>query len=322
MQLWSAVLASVLSFGAIVSASEYDSKSLAKLVGSDGLIKLNDNTFADIVTGPRDYAIAVLLTAAAPQFGCAFCHVIGPQFAKVARSWHDENPSGDGLFFAIADLPDNQQIYQMLGLTHAPNLWIYPPTTKKHGIETGYNHYEFPTYEEQALPLIGYIQANFGKTVTIREPVDYSRIIVTLIGLLVSVGAFAVFRKQVFFVFRSTKVWTALSLIAVLLFTSGYMFNVIRRTPNVGGSPNNIQYFVPGHSNQVAIETQIIAVVYAVMAFSVIALIARVPRLKISAAQAVAAAILSIVFLVGLSVIVNAFKLKNGGYPFSILKIF
>lgn len=319
MRFWNLAL---LAFGAIASAAKYDSASLAKLVGPDGLIRLNDKTYDDVVSGPSDYTVAVLLTAAAPQFGCSFCKIIGPQFATLARSWHQDHPSGDGLFFAIADLPDNRAVYGKLGLTHAPNLWFYPASKTKHGPETGYDAYEFPPYETQIEGLVAYIHNTFGKTITVREPVDYSRLIGTVAGLVVSIAAFTAFRKQVMWALHSTKLWTALSLMCVLLFTSGHMFNVIRRTPQVGGGPGGIQYFVGGYSNQVAIETQIIAVMYAVMAFTVIALLIRVPALGSSTAQTGVAAALSIVFVLALSFVVSAFRIKNGGYPFTLIPLF
>ena len=61
-------------------------------------------------------------------------------------------------------------------------------------------------------------------------------------------------------VLQNRNLWAAFSLIAVLLFTSGHMFNHIRKVPYVSGDgKGGISYFAGGFSNQFGLESQIVA---------------------------------------------------------------
>jgi oligosaccharyltransferase complex subunit gamma len=61
-------------------------------------------------------------------------------------------------------------------------------------------------------------------------------------------------------IIQNRNVWAAISLIAILLFTSGHMFNHIRKVPYVAGDGHGgVSYFAGGFSNQFGLETQIVA---------------------------------------------------------------
>jgi len=61
-------------------------------------------------------------------------------------------------------------------------------------------------------------------------------------------------------ILQNRKLWAAISLITILLFTSGHMFNHIRKVPYVSGDgKGGINYFAGGFSNQFGLETQIVA---------------------------------------------------------------
>jgi hypothetical protein len=63
-------------------------------------------------------------------------------------------------------------------------------------------------------------------------------------------------------VIQNRNLWAGGSLIAVLLFTSGHMFNHIRQVPYVSGDgKGGIIYFAGGFQNQLGLETQIVAAV-------------------------------------------------------------
>ena len=76
-------------------------------------------------------------------------------------------------------------------------------------------------------------------------------------GLISFVGLFGPYLLPVF---QNRNIWAAFSLIAILLFTSGHMFNHIRKVPYVGGDGRGgIAYIAGGFSNQFGMETQIVA---------------------------------------------------------------
>lgn len=78
-----------------------------------------------------------------------------------------------------------------------------------------------------------------------------------LLGLVSVVSVAAPFLSPVL---QNRNFWAAISLITILLFTSGHMFNHIRKVPYVSGDgKGGITYFAGGFSNQFGLETQIIA---------------------------------------------------------------
>lgn len=61
-------------------------------------------------------------------------------------------------------------------------------------------------------------------------------------------------------VIQNRTVWAGITLISILLFTSGHMFNQIRNVPYVAGDGRGgISYFASGFQNQYGLETQIVA---------------------------------------------------------------
>jgi oligosaccharyltransferase complex subunit gamma len=71
---------------------------------------------------------------------------------------------------------------------------------------------------------------------------------------------FSVASPYVLPLIQNRNLWAAISLIAILLFTSGHMYNHIRKVPYVSGDgKGGISYFAGGFSNQFGMETQIVA---------------------------------------------------------------
>jgi hypothetical protein len=61
-------------------------------------------------------------------------------------------------------------------------------------------------------------------------------------------------------VIQNRNIWASISLVSILLFTSGHMFNHIRKVPYVAGDgKGGISYFAGGFQTQFGLETQIIA---------------------------------------------------------------
>lgn len=317
------LLVSVVLFMACPSIA--DKQTVDKLLKESrgGPIYLTDKTFEKVVNGPRDFDLIVLLTAVAPQFGCQFCRVLQPEFDIVANSWHKTHgSSSDGLVFAVADLAKTQGIFKSLKLTHAPNLWIYKKSDDNSHYSSGYDIYKFPQVPQQVENLVQYIKHSLGHSVKIEKPFPWDKVITTVTAVVAVIVIVKVFFWKILAVIQSRKIWVAISLVSVLLFTAGHMFNAIRKTPYVAGDGHGgVAYFIGGHSNQVAIETQIIATIYAILAFSTIMLITKVPTLDSPQKQLMLAIILSGVIFVAYSFLISKFHVKNGGYPFWLLKL-
>lgn len=94
----------------------------------------------------------------------------------------------------------------------------------------------------------------------LKRPFNYTRLVVTT---TVAIGIFTlgtVAWPWLVPVIQNRKIWAGVSLVLILLFTSGHMYNHIRKVPYVAGDGRGgIQYFAGGFSNQFGMETQIVA---------------------------------------------------------------
>lgn len=86
------------------------------------------------------------------------------------------------------------------------------------------------------------------------------RLIAVTTAILGSITSLSVAWPYLLPIIQNRNIWAAISLIAILLFTSGHMFNHIRKVPYVAGDGRGgISYFAGGFSNQFGLETQIVA---------------------------------------------------------------
>ena len=172
------------------------------------------------------------------------------------------------------------------------------------------------------------------------RPINYMRLISAVTIVMGVLTLFTVLSPYVLPVIQNRNLWAAFSLISILLFTSGHMFNHIRKVPYVvGDGKGGISYFASGFSNQFGMETQIIAAICkcdqqltkpemsmflllihyyqdAILSFATIALAMKVPRIADSKAQQVAVLIWGTVLFGMYSFLLSVFRAKNGGYPF------
>jgi len=149
------------------------------------------------------------------------------------------------------------------------------------------------------------------------RPVNYLRLISAITILMGLVALVSVVGPYVLPIIRNRNLWAAVSLIFILLFTSGHMFNHIRKVPYVASNgKGGITYFAGGFSNQLGMETQIIAAIYGTLSFAIIVLALKVPRIVDSRAQQLAVIIWGTILFGMYSFLLSVFRVKNGGYPF------
>ena len=92
------------------------------------------------------------------------------------------------------------------------------------------------------------------------RPFNYVRLVIavtTIAGLITGATVAAPYALPII---QNRNLWAALSLLAILAFTSGHMFNQIRKVPYVAGNGRGgISYFAGGFQSQFGIESQIVA---------------------------------------------------------------
>lgn len=92
------------------------------------------------------------------------------------------------------------------------------------------------------------------------RPINYVKIVTVTTAILGLITFFSVASPYILPVIQNRNLWAAVSLIMVLLFTSGHMFNHIRKVPYVqADGKGGVSYFAGGFQNQYGLETQIVA---------------------------------------------------------------
>lgn len=117
-------------------------------------IKLEDASYKKITALPRDYSVAVLLTAMDNRYACQMCREFGPEWDLLANSWTKGDKKGESrVIFATLDFNDGRDtfmsvsivpsrptmlderhhlmrtLFPQLGLQTAPVLLFFQPTT-------------------------------------------------------------------------------------------------------------------------------------------------------------------------------------------------
>ncbi|KAK4133987.1 OST3/OST6 family protein [Trichocladium antarcticum] len=318
----SAALLAAPSLAAKKSAEErftaFHTKSL-----SSTPVKLRDNTYRELTGAPRDYTAAVLLTAMDARFGCQLCREFQPEWDLLSRSWTNGDKAGESrLVFGTLDFSDGRDVFMSLGLQTAPILLLFPPTVGPHAAASPEPiRYDFTNGPQTAEQIHSWVARHLADRPhpPIKRPFNWMRWISTFVVLSGGLTASFVAWPYVLPVIQSRSVWAAITLISILLFTSGHMFNHIRNVPYVAGDGRGgVSYFASGFQNQYGLETQIVAAIYGVLALSGISLAIKVPRMTDPRAQGIAIfAWGGILFLV-YSFLLSVFRGKNAGYPFSL----
>jgi oligosaccharyltransferase complex subunit gamma len=96
----------------------------------------------------------------------------------------------------------------------------------------------------------------------VKRPINWTRWVSTITVLLGVVTAIATASPYVLPIIQNRNIWASISMISILLFTSGHMFNHIRKVPYVAGDGRGgISYFAGNFSNQYGLETQVVAAI-------------------------------------------------------------
>ncbi|PSN64431.1 magnesium transporter protein-like protein 1 precursor [Corynespora cassiicola Philippines] len=324
MRWFQLLTASLLPFAALAAKkssgdrfNDFRAQSL-----SAGSVKLDDASYAQLTKAPRDYSVAVLLTALETRFGCVLCREFQPEWDLLGKSWTKGDKQAESrLLFSTLDFVDGKNTFQSMMLQTAPVLLFFHPTVGPHAkIDAQPVRFDFTGGPLSAEQMHAWISRQLPADVpkpAVQRPINWVKIISVTTAVLGVVTFLAVAAPYVVPILQNRNLWAALSLIAVLLFTSGHMFNHIRKTPYVAGDgKGGINYFAGGFSNQFGLESQIVAAIYGVLSFATISLALKVPRIADSRAQQFAVFLWSGVLLCMYSFLLSVFRTKNGGYQF------
>lgn len=79
-------------------------------------LKLDDTLYGKLTSAPRDYTVAVLLTALESRFGCQLCREFQPEWELLSKSWIKGDKKGESrLIYGTLDFTDGKNTFQSVG---------------------------------------------------------------------------------------------------------------------------------------------------------------------------------------------------------------
>ncbi|PSS27415.1 hypothetical protein M430DRAFT_130925 [Amorphotheca resinae ATCC 22711] len=323
MRILKALIVSLLPLAALGAKKpaadrfqQFHTKALASVP-----LKLDDSIYDQLTASPRDYSVAVLLTALESRFGCQLCREFQPEWDLLAKSWTKGDKKGESrLVYGTLDFMDGRKTFQSLGLQTAPVILLFQPTSGPHAVaDNAPLRFDFSNGPQSAEQIHSWIARHLQDRPhpQVVRPVNWVLWIAVTTTMLGAFTFLSIAWPYLLPIFQNRNVWAAISLILILLFTSGHMFNHIRKVPYVAGDGRGgVSYFAGGFSNQYGLETQIVAAIYGLLSFATISLALKVPRMADPRTQQVAVLVWGGVIFVVYSFLLSVFRIKNGGYPF------
>jgi oligosaccharyltransferase complex subunit gamma len=115
MKLYSGLLVPFFCLGALAAKGSsadkfqtYHSRSL-----SSTPLDIDDSTYENLTSAPRDYSVAVLLTATEAKYGCKLCRDFAPEWELVAKSWNKGDKKGESrMLFSTLDFNNGRNTFQ------------------------------------------------------------------------------------------------------------------------------------------------------------------------------------------------------------------
>lgn len=92
------------------TATRYEDYQSKAATGSP--IKLSDASYKQITSLPRDYSVAVLLTALDSRFACQICREFDSEWKLLSKSWAKGDKNGDSrLLFGVLDFNEGRDTF-------------------------------------------------------------------------------------------------------------------------------------------------------------------------------------------------------------------
>ncbi|KAF9434040.1 oligosaccharyl transferase subunit ost3/OST6 [Entomortierella beljakovae] len=294
------------------------SRLQAKAVKSKGLIEMDSIAFDEVMAKPRNYSMVILFTAVGPEFNCVPCLNFDPEYKLVAKGW-SKLPDKSKVFFGSIDFKVGQAVFQKFGMNSAPSVLFFPPSDSISNNPLA-DKYDFSRSGFTAEAFVNWVNSKVGSDIKVQRPIDVLAVAMKILGVLSSAGSIFILYTKAGKLSTSKYLWSTISLLVIFIMISGHMWNQIRNPPyTVPGRDGRPGFIAQGFQNQFGLETQVVAVIYAVLTGCVISLIGVVPRIENPSMQRTTVWVSMGLFAFIFSVLIQIFRVKNPGYPFTLL---
>ena len=122
MRLSKCLLTSLLAFTALAAKKPATSKfeQFHAQAQSATPLEIDDAIYDQLTAAPRDYSVAVLLTALEPKVHCQLCRDFAPEWTIVAKSWQKGDKKGEGrMLFTTLDFSQGRGAFQKVRFSSA-----------------------------------------------------------------------------------------------------------------------------------------------------------------------------------------------------------
>lgn len=256
----------------------------------DGVIQIQNGDLS-ILKGHREYYTVMTFTSTDELHECVLCSTFEGILRKVSNAWFSDYAHTNFVFFVNVDLADraNRPIFLFLGLSTVPHIRVFPPSKLSPGkgdndtedvykmLTEPYIPWSIPvaSFDKQVFEFADFISKTVQKNILIRQEDQVSKFFLTF---AITFGIILLIKKRGPSVVTSNlskkKIYIAIIIAAILLFTSGYQFSTMERVPFIAKNESNeIMVISGGIYYQFGIETLIVAANYLSLAMSLVALV-------------------------------------------------
>ncbi len=107
-------LSAAVSAKKVATTSKFDTYFAAQ--ASSSPFELDETSYNELTAAPRDYSLAVLLTARHPRYVCKICRDFDPEWSIVGRSWQKGDRNGKHrVLLSSLDFDQGRNIFMKVG---------------------------------------------------------------------------------------------------------------------------------------------------------------------------------------------------------------
>jgi oligosaccharyltransferase complex subunit gamma len=287
-----------------------------------GIIKINSEKFDLYVRSrPRNYSVIAMTTALNPSRGCSICGEAYEEYKILYNSYRSSNRAdfeAKKVFFVLVDYDEASEVFSSLKLNSAPGFFHFPGSAQK--ADKSQDKLDIQRKGYQADSLAKWVADRTGVSVSVTRPPSYAGLMIIL-GVVALIGLLAFTTGFNFKWLNSSKLWGCISVLIILTFTSGQMWNHIRGPPPMGrGQGSKMQFIASGSQMQYVFETYWVFVMYGMTSFGVILMGDHAGNKSMDAGKRKVAGVAGVaIFIIFYSLALATFREKYAGYPYKLL---